>query len=64
MNQSPETQKKEKEVTAKPIRCCSSFDDGCTWERVTPNTCFLGIGKNNINIGIADGYCPLLHNPN
>lgn len=41
---------------------CSSFDDDCK-EVENPTGCFLGIGKIN-NIGIVDGYCPLINSNN
>jgi len=48
----------------KILKRCSCFDDDCEKVR-DKNRCFIGINKDGtIDIGIADGYCPFIHNKN
>ena len=59
---------KEKEMVAKSAifgpKRCSSYDLDCA--TVPDHTrCFMGIcGCNNTDMGVADGYCPFIHNKN
>jgi len=60
MAQTLEESKIKEPPTKKKIRC-SSFDSDC---KTVENhlVCFMGSGR--WDIGITDGYCPFIQNPN
>ncbi len=56
---------------AKPKLCgnrCSQFDEDCV--KVDPIACFMGLPTSThccntpVEFGIADGFCPYIHNAN
>jgi len=42
---------------------CSCYDSDC--DKVEDKTaCYIGINQYGVCIGVADGYCPYIHNQN
>lgn len=44
-------------------RRCPDYDSECV-DVENPTRCFIGINKYGLDIGNADGFCPLIHTNN
>ena len=53
----------KKKRKSKKSKICSDCDSDCL-EVKNHTTCFLGIMPCGTPMGIADGICPFIHNPN
>ena len=42
---------------------CSCYDSDCDTIE-SHSGCYVGINKKGESIGVADGYCPFIHNQN